>query len=159
MQALVRDLRIIEIAENLSPVKDSDLIFNIDGISPQPQVDWVLVGTEFKSDLVQRLESGIVAKIDEWHPRFLRRIRAENIAMGITQQGKTLAVQSFFERPIVFGNHTISFAWCLATGSLTLILMMIDYYSNNENLLDGLQPFVTMNRLNEWKQEIITLLS
>lgn len=162
MDALVRDLRIIQIGKGLQPQFDSDLVFNIDGITPSPQVGWILDGTVFRSDLAERIAIDLGVRIDPWVVGFLQRTRAENIAMGITQAGKTFDAQAFFEMPIalnpIYPNKKISMLGALFTGSLTLIPALIDYYIANPDTYIDLFPFVTTERLNGWKNEVITFL-
>lgn len=163
MEALVRDLRIIQIAETVTREFDSDLIFNIDGMTPTPQISWVLRGTEFVSDFAERIAVDLDNRIDPWVVNFLKKTRAENIAMGITQAGKTFEAQAFFELPVelnpLLPGKRISMLGALFTGSLTLIPALIDYYIANPETFDGLHPFVSVERLNSWKLEVITFLS
>lgn len=162
MEALVRDLRIVQIGENLLPQKQSDLIFNIDNVSPTPSVGWILEGTIFRSDLADRIAIDLGKRIDPWVVGFLQRTRAENIAMGITQAGKTFDAQAFFELPValnpLYPDKKISMLGALFTGSLTLIPALIDYYISNSETYANLFPFVTTERLNDWKQEVINFL-
>lgn len=162
MEALVRDLRIVQIGENLLPQKQSDLIFNIDNLSPTPSVGWILEGTIFRSDLADRIAIDLGKRIDPWVVGFLQRTRAENIAMGITQAGKTFDAQAFFELPValnpLYPDKKISMLGALFTGSLTLIPALIDYYISNSETYANLFPFVTTERLNDWKQEVIDFL-
>jgi len=162
MEALVRDLRIVQIGENLLPEKQSDLIFNIDNVSPTPSVGWILDGTIFRSDLADRIAIDLGKRIDPWVVGFLQRTRAENIAMGITQAGKTFDAQAFFELPValnpLYPDKKISMLGALFTGSLTLIPALIDYYISNSETYANLFPFVTTERLNDWKQEVIDFL-
>lgn len=162
MEALVRDLRIIQIAETVTREFDSDLIFNIDGMTPTPQISWVLRGTEFVSDLAERIAVDLDNRIDPWVQGFLRRTRAENISMGITQAGKTLDAQAFFELSVavnpLFPDKKISMLGALYAGSLTLIPVLIDYYILNPSTFEGLHPFVSVERLQSWKNEVLSFL-
>jgi len=163
MDALVRGLRIIQIGESLTPQLDSDLVFNIDGLNPQPQVSWILDGAIFRSDLADRIAIDLGARIDPWVIGFLKKTRAENIAMGITQAGKTFDAQAFFELPIalnpMFPDKKVSMLGVLFTGSLTLIPALIDYYIANPSTFDNLTPFVSAERLTSWKNEVLGFLT
>lgn len=84
---------------------------------------------------------------------------AENIAMGITQAGKTGEVLGIFEERYSVGYvHPVSLKGSFDTGSLYVSLEVLQHVRDNPNEYTGLAPFVTDARLLEMKNKIETFL-
>lgn len=85
---------------------------------------------------------------------------AENIAMGITQAGKTGAVLGMFARQHNVNNDGIPFSLkdAFDTGSLYEALKVLQFIRNDSNLYTGMSPFVTDARLLQMKNKIETFL-
>lgn len=84
---------------------------------------------------------------------------AENIAMGITQAGKTGDVLGIFEKRYDIGYaHPVSLKGSFDTGSLYVSLEILQHVRDNPGEFSGLSPFVTDARLLEMKNKIETFL-
>lgn len=102
--------------------------------------------------------------IDPFGEKLMRRIRAENILLGITQSGKTGEVLGFFNVKVKPNGTEVfpySFEDAFESGSMYEIIKIIDYWLKEENVsqISHLSPFITPQRLNDWKLEIVNALS
>lgn len=111
--------------------------------------------------LVDTLSVYMDTKVACFVRSMMYRIQAENIAMGITQEGKTYDVLSILCEPIQLPNKTrkVSIKQTIDTGSLTVTVQLIDYLINNPDLYQDLSPYITQDRLGEWKTLILTFLA
>lgn len=91
----------------------------------------------------------------------IHKFAAENIALGITQYGKTGHLLGLFEKKfdIYSNNLPISLKGSFDTGSLYESVAIITHLITNPTIFDGLSPFVTIARLTEMKDEIIDFLT
>lgn len=112
-------------------------------------------------DLIEELKDYVGTYVKPFVENCLYRIQAENIAMGITQAGKTYDVVAFFCAQVTLPNKTraISLDNALSTNSLTVVIEILDYYIANPNLYTDLDPFITASRLTEWKGWIVDFLT
>lgn len=96
------------------------------------------------------------------HPfikNLINTFAAENIALGITQAGKTADVLGLFEKPFNIGAvHLVSLKGSFDTGSLYVSIAILQYVRNNPSEYTGLSPFVTDARLLAMKNSIETFL-
>jgi hypothetical protein len=84
---------------------------------------------------------------------------AENIALGITQAGKTADVLGLFQKPFDIGaSHLVSLKASLDTGSLYVARDVIQYVRDNPGEYTGLSPYVTDSRLLKMKNDIEAFL-
>lgn len=99
--------------------------------------------------------------IDPFVEELLVGIRAENIALGITQLNKTADTLGFFEAPITLPGRTrpVSLNASLATGSLSVTVEILNHLITVPETYADLSPFVTAARLTEWRDKIIEKLS
>lgn len=129
----------------------------------QQQIDAVSVLVNNFSDLsvYDTLFNFLGQEIDPFVVELLRRVRAENMEMGITQANKTFEVLGFMEQPITVPGRTrpVSLAASLATSSLTVTIELLSYYIANPSLYSDLSPFITVERLTALRAEIIDYLS
>lgn len=128
----------------------------------QSEVDAVssLINNFVEIDVTEQINDSLLSEIDPWIDNFFRRVRAENIEMGITQLGKTLPVQALFEKQIELSTGLfVSMMGIMSTGSITLLIPLYDYMIANPSIYSGLDPFITEARLLEWKAEVIEVLS
>jgi hypothetical protein len=90
----------------------------------------------------------------------LTTFSAENIAMGITQAGKTGHVLSLFGKVYPVPNQTFQNSLKLSfdTGSLYVSLEIIQHVRNNPVEFEGLSPYITDQRLKEMKNKIESFL-
>lgn len=89
----------------------------------------------------------------------IARFAAENIALGITQAGKTGDVLGLFEKGYDIGAlHPVSLKGSFDTGSLYVSRDIIQHVRDNPTEFTGLSPFVTDARLLAMKNEIEVFL-
>lgn len=81
---------------------------------------------------------------------------SENIALGITQAGKTGHLLSMFTRyyPVPLSTHTNTLKAAFDTGSLYIARDILQYIRDNPLEYDGLSPFVTDARLLGLKNKV-----
>lgn len=129
----------------------------------QTQIDAVsaLVSTFSDISVFDTLYTYLGHQIDPFVEDLLRKIRAENMEMGITQSGKTLEVLGFMTEMVTVPNRTrpVSLMASLATSSLTVTIELLNYYIANPNLYSDLSPYVTETRLTEIRDEIVAYLA
>lgn len=143
--------------------KGSDIALTFSRILTQPEIDLVSnkINTFVETDLVQYLQSSKVIPVNNWVQSFLQRITAENIAMGITQAGKTADMLGFYQLYTLLPGSTLpcTFKGSLDTGSLNVTIALIDYYVAHPEIYSSLTPFVTPDRITAWKIDIIKYLT
>lgn len=84
---------------------------------------------------------------------------AENIAMGVTQYGKTADLLGLFEKKYDLGaSHPVSLKGSLDTGSLYVSCSVIQHIRDNPAEFSEISPFVTDARLLSMKNSIETFL-
>lgn len=129
----------------------------------QIQIDAVSAMINNYSDIsvYDNLKTYLSTKIDPFVDSLLEDIRAKNMEMGITQAGKTTDVLGLFELPIMLPNktRTVSFKGSLDTGSLTVTMEIATYLIAHPELYSDLAPFVTVERITEWRTKIYTYLT
>ena len=81
---------------------------------------------------------------------------AENIAMGVTQTGKTADILGLFEKKYTLSGvlHPVSLKASFDTGSLYVSTAIIEHVRDNPTEFDGLSPYVTDTRLLAMKNKI-----
>lgn len=86
---------------------------------------------------------------------------SENIALGITQAGKTGHLLSLFGRqyPIPNSTYPNSLKACFDTGSLHVAIDIIQYIRDNPTEYSGLDPYVTDGRLAAIQAKISNFLA
>lgn len=142
--------------------KGSDIEIFYSSQLTQVEIDslFAFINSFVEVDLTDLIQSSLLKSIDPWIDSFLRRVRAENIEMGITQLGKTLPVQALFEKQFELSTGMfVSMMGIMSTGSITLLIPLFDYLIANPSYYSGLEPFISESRLNEWKSEVIGVLS
>lgn len=103
------------------------------------------------SDFQPTLQEIIQVKLDKaisFGNELMMQATVENVAMGITQVGKTREIADLFTK----------LQYYLKTGSLYAAIDEIDHIIA-AGLDSSLQPFVTESRLQSYKQKIQTYLS
>ncbi len=129
----------------------------------QSQIDAVsaLVGAFSDISVYDTIYNYLGQQVDPFVVELLRRVRAENIEMGITQSGKTYEVLAFMETSVIAPNRTraVSLMSSLTTSSLTVTVELLNYYLDNPELYSDLSPFITQARLESIRDEIIDYLS
>lgn len=85
---------------------------------------------------------------------------AENIAMGVTELGKTGPVLGMFRKPLDVNSDGFSFSLkdTFDTGSLKESIKIIQYLRDNPVEYEGLEPFISDSRLLGMQNKIETFL-
>lgn len=87
---------------------------------------------------------------------------AENIAMGLTQSGKTARMVEIMTKqlPIPGTNISVSImeAMHAACPSLTVILILLDYYIAHPSLYSDVSPFLTVARFTALRKKVADYL-
>lgn len=108
----------------------------------------------------QYLKSYLANDIFPFVDDLMSTFAAENIAMGITQAGKTGAVLGLFVKQYDVNTNSlpISLKDTFDTGSLYESIKVIQHIRDNPNEYIGLEPFITDARLHQMKNNIETKL-
>lgn len=163
---LVRDLKAnptFGALYNFISIKGNDVSIHFRQNLTQTQIDAVAAFMATYSDLsvFDNLYAYLQKTIDPFVEVMMAEIRAENIEMGITQLGKTVDVLGFFENPVTIPGKTrpITLKGSLDTASLTVAIDVLNHYIANPSLYSDLAPFVTVERLTQWRGKIVSFLS
>lgn len=131
----------------------------------QEQIDAlsVFIGGFSNVSIVDTYVNYLGAEIDPFGKQMMLRIRAENISMGITQTGKTADCLGFFNHPVLLPGKIfpITFQMAFDSSSFYEVIALINYYlvPENQTIYSTLAPFVTPERLTQWRSEVIARLS
>lgn len=157
-------------------IKESGIDDNINYINADDSNFYIFMDNPLDSSEIETLNNivashehittaeGLQKYLDDtiypFRDRVMSKFAAENIAMGITQAGKTLDVLSLFEMPVSLGDsgRLVSLKGSFDTGSLYVSLNIIDYHIENISNYSDLSPFVTLERLQNMKLEIANFL-
>lgn len=138
-------------------VQDSTLrvIFNRE-LTQQEQDDcsaFVVAFIDYET--VDQLADYLDNEVTPFVKQLLTKFAAGNIAMGITQAGKTADVLGLFEKRVEIGaSELVSLKAALDTGSLYVALSVLQYYRDNIANYSALSPYITDTRLLEMKNKI-----
>jgi len=112
-------------------------------------------------NLKDQLAQYIKLEVEPFINDMIISIQAENIAMGITQDGKTSEVIGFMCNRITIPSSLfqLSLADAIWVNSLYSVVEILEYYIDNESIYDGLEPYITVQRLTEWKTKITDFLA
>jgi len=142
---------------NLS-TKGEELTFYFNETLIQEEIDNVynLVNNFIEVDLAENLKIYVETEIKPFVDNLMYTIQAENIAMGITQAGKTFDVLGFFTEQIQLPNRTkkVSLKESMDSNSLTVTIELLFYFYNNPSLYIDLNPFITQERILKWLNSI-----
>ena len=148
---------------NFCSVKGNELTIHFTQNLVQTQMDSLSSFVSAFSNVSVRdtLENHLRSNIDPFVSQLMTQIRAENIELGITQMNKTSEVLGFFEEAHIMPGKTrsVSLQSTLDTGSLTVTIGLLTYLISNSQLYSDLSPFVTPQRLTDWRNKIIAKLS
>lgn len=109
----------------------------------------------------ESVSSYITTQVRPFVHQLVCTMMAENIAMGITQAGKSGHVLSLFTKqyPIPSTLYPNSLKSCLDTGSLYVALAVIQYIRDNPLEYTGLDPYITDARLAAMQDSINAFLA
>lgn len=118
-----------------------------------------VVTNHVKITTVEGLTAYLDSEVFPFVKQLINNFAAENIAMGITQSGKTADVLGLFEKKVDIGAlHPVSLKSSFDTGSLYVSIAVIQFFRNNSAEFSGLSPFVTDSRLLAMKNKIEAFL-
>jgi hypothetical protein len=148
---------------NFLSVRGSELELNFKQNLNQTQIDAVsaLINNYSDISVFDNLKTFLGTKIDPFVDNLLAEIRAQNMEMGVTQAGKTADVLGLFELPIILPGKTraVTFKGSLDTGSLTVTMDIATYLIAHPELYSDLAPFITVERITEWRTKIYLYLT
>lgn len=157
--AIVNDYYVSEIVETdveqdvFDLYGTSQAIINIDGLSPEPQKNWSFDGTKLNAPLTsQQIEAVAGLYYDPIVNGFnaiKRRFIAENIALGINQKNKTRIVAEFMQPIQTWFDRYAPYPTIEEIEKAKLRL------KNDSALKVNLAPFITIGRLDWYKEEIL----
>jgi hypothetical protein len=157
------EIRVITAKYQYLTQKGDQLNLMFSSLLTQDEINSIsyLINNFVETSLVDTLAVYMDTKVACFIRSMMYKIQAENIAMGITQYNKTYDVLATLCEPIQLPNKTrkVSIKQTLDTGSLTVTLQLIDYLISTPELYEDLNPFITVERLTDWKTLITTFLA
>lgn len=107
----------------------------------------------------ESLQAYLSASVFPFVQTVVTQIAAENIAMGITQAGKTADVLGLFGKQFDIGaTYPVSLKDTFDSGSLYVSLAVLQHMRDNPSVYDGLSPYITDARLLATKNKIEVFL-
>jgi hypothetical protein len=157
------ELRILNSKYNSLVLKGDALQLIFDSSLTQAEVDAVSnkINTFVETDISVELQTYIEKEVRPFIDKMMYQIKAENILMGVTQYGKTVDVLGFFNEKITLPTKTraVSIKDALSDDSLYAVVDLLNYYLDNPSLYSDLSPFVTGDRITQWKNKIVEFLT
>jgi hypothetical protein len=154
--AVVQENTVIDIVELFSDEEVIELsrinqsVIDISNILPAPSKGWFLKINKLVPpstlDPVVKIEQFILEPAKKFGRDLINQFTSENIAMGITQAGKSKLI-GLVLRDLVF--------W-LESGSLYVTLEEVERLKSSID--PAWSPFVTVDRLNLYKQKVMVYL-
>ena len=91
----------------------------------------------------------------------MEKMASENVAMGITQAGKSGDVLAIFSEKVLVPSSTrpISAMDTVQSGTLYVLIEVLDYHIANMANYSDLSPYITTERLNNFKAAVVEFLS
>lgn len=119
-----------------------------------------LINNFVEISIVENLKEYVEKTIRPFIDNTLYQIQAENMALGITQAGKSADVLGFFMEQVTLPGKTrpVTIKGTLDTNSLNVTVELLTYYINNPSLYSDLTPFITVERLTDLRTKIIQKL-
>ena len=140
--------------------KGDDFNLNYNQQLSQAEVDSIfnLINNFVEVSIVDNFGGYLDRAIATFTRQWINRISAENLALGMTTQNGMIQFQSMVELPVALSEvHHVSLLGTLTTGTLPLSVMVIRYLKTRTELFTP--PFITLDRLQEWDDQIVTFLS
>lgn len=171
--ALLKEMTVTEIRqiepEEVPFVMDREkwnLILDIEGVSPAPQVGWVFSNNTLVVDPNNSPQVYVQQVVIPATKNFVTNLEitfiTENILMGITQSGKTAGIVAMLTKKVdVAGSFAPISIMDTIRGtcpSLTATLQVLQYHIDNIEDYSDLAPFITSARLNNIKSQIQAFL-
>lgn len=118
-----------------------------------------VITNHVKTTTVEGLTVYLDTQVFPFIKELINTFAAENIAMGVTQMGKSAGVLGLFEKQVNIGEtNPVSLKSSFDTGSLYVSLSVIQFFRNNPTEFSGMSPFITDARLKAMKNKIETFL-
>jgi hypothetical protein len=128
----------------------------------QTEINQVLshVNNFIEFSLNEELEKYIKTKVRPFLENLTFQIKASNIENGITQANKTSDFLSFMSDRVLLPGKTrpISLDTAIQNDSLDVVVQIADYYIANPGLYEDLAPFITVQKIQQWRNEIISFI-
>lgn len=149
---IVKELVTFETEEELYAVSSKyQAAVDLTNVVPKPRVGWIFNVTVFTPpngmDVNDLIRHTVLRPAVEFGKSLTEQFTVENIAMGVTQAGKTSAVGALMKE----------LSWWLSTGSL------YEAYAGIQAMISAgvdpsLSPFVTVPRLEAYKAKILAYI-
>jgi hypothetical protein len=129
----------------------------------QSQIDYVssFVANFSNASVVDSIIAKLGDDVDPFVDSLLREMRAENMAWGVTQLGKTADVLGVFCLPVPLPGrmYSLSLKQTLDTSTLNVTMEVLTYLIAHPELYPDMAPFISVDRLNLWKTKIYNYLT
>ena len=145
-------------------IQDVDLDIHFTQVLTQPQIDELdaVMSSWIDYETVDQLEAYLDDEVFPFIKRLINVFASENIAMGITQSGKTAQVLGLFSKKYNVPETNlllpVSLKESFDTGSLYVAIDVLQKVRDTPSDFSGLSPFITDARLLEMKNKIETFL-
>jgi hypothetical protein len=144
---------------NSIPGVSCDIFFSSELSSENQATLSSVVASHVAVTTAESLASYLATTIYPFVSKLIAAFAAENMALGITQAGKSDDVLGLFTKKYVVGDAAFPVALkdCFDTGSLYVALQLLAHIRANEDF-SGLSPFITDARIVELMNKIETFL-
>jgi hypothetical protein len=144
-------------------IKGDDVELHFTANLNQSQIDYVssFVANFSNVSVVDTIIDKLGKDVDPFVDSLLREMRAENMAWGISQLGKTADVLGVFCHPVQLPGklYPLSLKDTLDTSTLNVTLEVLTYLIAHPELYPDLAPFISVDRLNLWKTKVYNYLT
>lgn len=144
-------------------IRGDDLELHFTANLNQVQIDYVssFVANFSNVSVVDTIIDKLGKDVDPFVDSLLREMRAENMAWGVTPLGKTADVLGVFCLPVPLPGrmYPLSLKQTLDTSTLNVTMEVLVYLIAHPELYPGLDPFISVDRLNLWKTKIYNYLT
>lgn len=160
----LKDIKALNLSVNFIDYtsKGTDFTVRFSSIPTQQDIDaiYYLINNFVETDLTEQLKEYVKKKVRPFLEDLTFRIKASNIENGITQLNKTSDFLSFMSNRITLPGktRTVSLDAAIQNDSLDVIVQIANYYIDNPELYSDLSPFVTVEKIQEWRDEVIQFL-
>lgn len=164
LDKLTQELTTFSIS-GLSYGNDTITVHTTETLTTQQQTDIETIITNHNPQDLNEIYLQIISNAMQFGSNLMNSFAAENIGMGITQMGLTSDVLMLMEKRFVVDllkpDVSVSVLGTLTTGSLYEAIKVIDLHitASQNGDYDSLNPFLTVTRLQTFKQKIVDYLA